>query len=580
MLDIKIVGGTIVDGTGAPGFRCDVGIKDGRIVAVGDVVEEAREEIDATGKVVAPGFVDVHTHYDAQAFWDPTFSPSCYHGVTTVLGGFCGFSIAPLTPEASPYLLRMLARVEGMPEETLRAGVPWDWNSFGEFLSRLEGRIALNAGFFVGHSAVRRVVMGERAVGSRATDAEIAEMKRLVGQSLAEGALGFSTTVSDSHNDADGNPVPSRHASREEILDLASVVGEHDGTSLEILPDVSFDQESIEFVTDYSLAGQRRVNWNLLAVTSDNADVRERAERQLSATTYARSKGAEVIALTAASPSSTFVNLYSGFIFDALPGWAPIFRLPVPERIEKLKDPTIRAILENGAATQKGLMTIFTQWADYLLAEVHAPQNKAWQGKRVGEVATALGKSPFDTMLDIAIDDGLRTPLMLKVHGEDLATYKFRAELWRSDRTVVGGSDAGAHMDMIDSFSFATKLLQKSREYGVLPLEEAVHQITQVPAEFMGIRDRGLLKQSYHADVVVFDPETVGAAKVHTRYDLPGTSTAGRLYSDAIGIEHVLVNGSVVIRNGEITEARPGTVMRSGRDTYTIKVPGVPALIN
>jgi N-acyl-D-aspartate/D-glutamate deacylase len=577
MLDVKIVGGAIVDGSGRPAYIGDVGVKDGRIVALGQVAEPALEEIDAAGKVVAPGFVDVHTHYDAQAFWDPTFSPSCYHGVTTVLGGFCGFSIAPLTPEAAPYLLRMLARVEGMPEETLRAGVPWNWRSFGEFLGKLEGRIALNAGFFVGHSAVRRVAMGERAVGGQATPEDLAAMKRLVGQSLAEGALGFSTTVSANHNDADGNPVPSRHATREEILGLASVVAEYEGTSLEILPDVAFDKDSIELVTDYSLAGQRPVNWNLLVVSSDGPVDRERAKRQLSATAYARGKGAEVVALTGAASSSTWLNLHSGFVFDALPGWAPLFRVPVPERIERLKDPLIRAMLEEGAAAERGIISNAARWSDHLIAEVHAPQNKQWQGMRLGEAAAARGQSPFETMLDIAVEDGLRTSFMLKVRGEDQDTYKFRSELWRSDQTIVGGSDAGAHMDMIDTFAFSTKLLQKAREYDVMTLEEAVHQLTQVPAEFMGIRERGVLKIGYHADLVVFDPKTVACGPLYTRFDMPGTSTAGRLYADAIGISHVVVNGKALVRNGEITEARPGVVMRSGRETYTVKIPAAAA---
>jgi len=263
MLDLKIAGGRIADGTGTPAYLGDVGIKDGRIVAMGVVDGEARETIDATGKVVAPGFIDVHTHYDAQAFWDPTFSPSCYHGVTTVIGGFCGFSIAPLTPEAGAYLLPMLARVEGMPVATLKAGVPWDWSSFGEFLGKLDGRVGLNCGFFVGHSAVRRVVMGPRAVGEKSTPEELAQMKALVRKSLGEGALGFSTTTSVSHNDADGNPVPSRHASREELLELAATVSDFEGTSLELLPDISMPDATVELLIDFSLAGRRAVNWNL-----------------------------------------------------------------------------------------------------------------------------------------------------------------------------------------------------------------------------------------------------------------------------------------------------------------------------
>ena len=210
MLDLKITGGTIVDGSGQPGFIGDIGIRDGRIIAMGAVPEDARETVDASGKIVSPGFIDVHTHYDAQVFWDPALSPSCFHGVTTILGGFCGFSIAPMTSDALVYLAPMLARVEGMPLETLQMAVPWNWSSFGEYLDRIEGKVGLNAGFFAGHSAIRRVVMGERAVGEKATAQELSAMEELLGQSLAEGALGFSSTISATHNDGDGNPVPSR----------------------------------------------------------------------------------------------------------------------------------------------------------------------------------------------------------------------------------------------------------------------------------------------------------------------------------------------------------------------------------
>ena len=186
MLDLKITGGTIVDGTGSPGFTGDVGIRDGRIVAVGEVSEDARETVDATGRIVSPGFIDVHTHYDVQVFWDPALSPSCFHGVTTVLGGFCGFSVAPLTEQSAKYLAPMLARVEGMPLETLELAVPWDWRSFGDYLDRLEGGIGLNAGFFAGHSAIRRIVMGERSVGEEASDQDLAAMKALLAKSEVE----------------------------------------------------------------------------------------------------------------------------------------------------------------------------------------------------------------------------------------------------------------------------------------------------------------------------------------------------------------------------------------------------------
>jgi hypothetical protein len=220
MLDVRIDGGLIVDGTGAPGRVGSIGIRGDKIVAIGELAEPAKRVIDATGKVVAPGFVDIHTHYDAQVFWDPTLSPSSNHGVTSVVGGNCGFSIAPLTPEAGAYLMPMLSRVEGMPIESLKAGVPWDWRTFGEYLGKLDGKLAINAGFLVGHCAVRRVVMKERSVGHAATPEELAEMVALLQQSVREGGLGFSTSLAPTHNDGAGEPVPSRHATREEVVAL------------------------------------------------------------------------------------------------------------------------------------------------------------------------------------------------------------------------------------------------------------------------------------------------------------------------------------------------------------------------
>lgn len=573
MLDLKITGGRIADGTGSPAYIGDVGIRDGQIVAVGKVEEEARETIDATGKVVSPGFIDVHTHYDAQAFWDPTFSPSCYHGVTTIFGGFCGFSIAPLTPEAGSYLLPMLARVEGMPQETLKAGVPWDWSSFDDFLTRLEGKVGLNCGFFVGHSAVRRVVMGERAVGSRATPDEIAEMRRLVDVSLDEGAMGFSTTVSISHNDADGNPVPSRHASREEILELASTVKDHPGTSLELLPNLDFGEETLNLLTDFSLAGQRPVNWNILTIQGAGEEDRERLARMLNASTHARKRGGEVVALTLPAAATVRINFMSGFILDALPGWAAFFRLPVAERMEKLRDPGVRAILKEAAATQTGPMSAFADWGNFQILEVHNQKNKSAEGRMLSDVAAGRGADVFDTMADLVLDDELRTSFQPRVRGEDPETYALRGELFKDNRILIGASDAGAHMDMIDSFAFSTKMLQRSRDYNLTSMEQAVHLMTQVPAEYFGLKKRGVLKPGFHADITIFDADKVACGEVYTRYDLPGTTEHGRLYAEAIGIDCVIVNGRVLVRDNKVTDARSGTVLRSGRDSETVAIP-------
>jgi N-acyl-D-aspartate/D-glutamate deacylase len=377
MLDTLIRGGTIVDGTGAPGHPADLGIRDGRIVAIGRLQEQARREIDAAGRIVAPGFVDIHTHYDAQVFWDPTLSPSPLHGVTTIVGGNCGFSIAPLTEQAGDYLVRMLARVEGMPLESLQQGVPWDWSSFADYLGRLEGRLAVNAGFMVGHSALRRVVMNERAVGHEATQEEVDQMVSLLRESLAAGGLGFSSTRSAAHNDGDGQPVPSRHASIEELLTLCRVAGEFPGTSLEMLPGTStFSEEEKQILADMSLAANRPLNWNLVAPSSDAPEV---TQNQLAASDYAAERGAWVLALTVPQEIEGRINLHSGFGFDALPGWAEVIRLPVEERKQAFADPAVRRRLAEGAASQApGLFRAMTNWAGMRINECFAEENKGY----------------------------------------------------------------------------------------------------------------------------------------------------------------------------------------------------------
>jgi N-acyl-D-aspartate/D-glutamate deacylase len=571
MLDLLIRGGTILDGSGAAGRPGGVGIRGGRVVALGKVDEPARETLDAAGLAVAPGFIDIHTHYDAQAFWDGTLSPSCYHGVTTVIGGNCGFSIAPLAPEAGEYLMKMLARVEGMPLESLRTGVPWSWTSFGEYLALLEGKLAVNAGFLVGHSAIRRVVMGERAVGHEATPEELARMVELLRRSVREGGLGFSTSLAATHNDGAGEPVPSRHASREELIALARAISDLPGTVLEAIPGTGlWGEKEKAIMAELSLAANRPLNWNVLA---PNAIAPQYTENQLSASDYARERGAVVVALTPPATPTVRINLASGFIFDAFPGWDALFRLPIEARKEKLRDPEFRRKLDEGAHSEgAGLLRGLAHWERLIVDQVARPEHEMLRGRTIGQIAEGLGKPPFDAMLDLAISEDLLTSFMPTPIGDDDASWKLRAEVWRDPRAVVGASDAGAHLDMIDTFAFSTVLLGNARERELVPVEEAVRLLTDVPAKLYGLEGRGRLAEGAIADVVVFDPATVASGPVYTRHDLPGG--AGRLYADAIGVEHVVVNGTEIVRGGKHTGALPGTILRSGRDTKSVEVPG------
>jgi len=565
VLDLRIRDGLLIDGTGAAPRRGDLGILDGRIVAIGRVDGNARRVIDAGGRAIAPGFVDLHTHYDAQAFWDPTLSPSPLHGVTTVVGGNCGFSIAPLTDASAPYLMRMLARVEGMPLESLEQGVPWSWRSFGEYLAQLDGRLAINAGFLVGHSALRCAVMGERAVGHAATEAEIAAMVALLERSIAEGGLGFSSSWAQTHNDGEGQPVPSRAATHAELVALAGALRAHPGTSLEFIPGVGrFEEAQLEAMAAMSAAADRPLNWNLLTVI---AFLAEGVEAQLAASDYAAARGGTVIALTLPQLMSLRLNFVSAFVLDALPGWAEVVTLPLPERKKALADPAVRERLAKGAVSpEAGAFRALAVWENMTIEETVAPQNEKWRGRNLGECAREAGQTPFDFMVDVALADDLRTSFRTPSFGDDPASWELRSRVWRDPRALIGASDAGAHLDMIDTFTATTALLGPAvRDRKLLPLEEAIHQITDRPARLYGIAERGRLAEGFHADVVVFDPATVNPGTVHTRRDLPGG--AGRLYAGADGIAHVLVNGVEIVCDGAFTEARPGTALRSGRDT-------------
>jgi len=569
-LDLVIRGGILVDGTGTPGVRADVGVKAGRIVAVGLDVGSGAQEIDATGLTVSPGFIDVHTHYDAQVFWDPRLSPSSNHGVTSVFGGNCGFSIAPLSGKAedAAYLMRMLSRVEGMPLESLEAGVPWAWHSFADYLASFDGRIAINAGFLVGHSALRRAVMGERAVGSEATDAEIAEMCRLLGNSLQEGGLGFSTTLSRTHNDADGQPVPSRHASDRELFALAAVVGEHEGTWLEMVSDTgsSFSPANVSRMTDMSKIAGRSLNWNVL---SPDSRYREIYENQLAASDYAAQRGAKVLALAAPQPIRLVLSFEAGMVIDAMPGWADVMALPLPERIRQLSDPAVRLELNRSARNTTASIGALADWSGWTIVETAKGENKALQGMTIGALASRLHKAPLDAMLDLAIDEDLKTRLMPPPSGTDHESWQMLGAAWRDDRAIIGASDAGAHLDMIDTFAFSTQVLSQGvRERRLLTLEDAVHRMTDLPARTFGLHGRGRIAAGYFADIVVFDPDSIACGPLHTRHDLP--AGFGRLFCDAIGVEHVVVNGVAVVTHGEHTEYLPGKVLRSGSDTLTV----------
>lgn len=573
MLDCVIRGGTVVDGTGAPGRRADVGIRAGRVVAVGEITDDAAEVVDAAGLVVAPGFVDPHTHYDAQLFWDPAASPSNLHGVTSMIAGNCGFTLAPLAPEDADYLRRMMAKVEGMPLPALESGVPWGWRTFADYLGALDGHVGVNVGFLVGHCAIRRHVMGARSIGNEASPAELEAMVALMHESLDAGGLGFSTTLSFTHSDGDGQPVASRWASKEEVLELCATVRDHEGTTLEYVTDGclrGFSADEVEMMAEMSLAGHRALNWNVLTIDSREP---ERYHEQVAALDRAADRGARAVALTMpvlVEMNMSFRNYCALFM---LPGWNEVMNLPVPERIERLRDPDVRRWMnERAHSPEAGVFSRLASWGRYMIGDTYSEANEGLKGTVVAEIAERANRGTFDTLLDIVINDDLKTVLWPLPSDGDLKSWQMRAEAWKHPHVMIGGSDAGAHLDRMCGAPYTTSFLADSlRGRRLVSLERCVQLMTQVPAELFGLRDRGVLREGAHADIVVFDPDTVATGEVKLVDDLPGGTS--RLYAEAIGVHRVIVNGTTIVVDGKPTGELPGIVLRSGRDTYTVPIP-------
>jgi N-acyl-D-aspartate/D-glutamate deacylase len=569
MFDVVVRGGTVVDGTGAPAFTADVGIRAGRIVAVGALDEPGSRSVDADGLVVAPGFVDPHTHYDAQLLWDAAATPSCFHGVTTVIGGNCGFSVAPIGGDDIDYVRRLLARVEGMPLAALENGLAWDWRGMGDYLDRLEGATAVNAGFLVGHSALRRSVMGDDAVGNAATPAQVDAMRTLLAESLRAGGLGFSSSQNSAHTDGDARPVPSRAADRHELLALATVVGEHAGTTLEFITAGCLDQlseDELELMADLSMVAHRPLNWNVLTVNPARPDV---AEHQLSASDRARARGGEVVALMMPGGGSLRLSFLTYCALNLLPDWSTVLELPVPERMAKLSDPDVRRWLVERAGTAHGAIRSLARVDHFRIGQTHAPANAAFAGRLVGEIAAEQRRDPHDVLFDIVVADGLRTHLWPESAPDTAEVWQTRARFLRDDRTLLGGSDAGAHLDRMCGARYPTELLAEGvRRFGALSLEEAIRMLTDDPARLFGLRDRGRVAPGMHADLVLFDAATVAPLPIREVADLPGGCE--RLTSDAAGVHHVLVGGVPIVEHGTLTGARPGAVLRSGRDTDSV----------
>jgi N-acyl-D-amino-acid deacylase len=556
--DLKITGGTIVDGTGRPGFAGDLGIKDGKVVALGKAEGSAAKTIDAAGKVVSPGFVDVHTHYDAQILWDRMLTISPWHGVTTTVIGNCGFGVAPTKAVHRKLILQTLEKVEGMSLDALQAGLgeSWPFETFPQYLDALEKRgSAINVAALFGHTPLRLYVMGEESTERAATADEIAAMKKLVREAMEAGAIGFGTSVSVSHNGYGGKPVPSRQATVEEMDALVSVMGDMKRGLMQITIGREF---STRHMAEVSRKYGVPVTWTaLLSYLYGPGGHR----KQLDLAAEQRKSGALVIPQVSCRPLNFEFTFAEPFIFD-------VMKFMNELTVEDARSPGSRRRAYADPAWRRKftaeLTPLFQRWWDRTVI-AWAPSARELEEQPLAAAAAKLGKDPVDLALDLALANDLQARFRMAVMNFD---EKEVAELITDPHTIIALSDAGAHASQLCDACYSTHLLAHwVRDRKTFTIEQAVHNLTQRPAEMFGITDRGVLAEGRPADVVVFDPATVGPGPLKRVHDLP--AGADRLVSEASGIDAVIVNGQLIRRDGKDAVAAndklPGRLLRHGR---------------
>ena len=547
---IVLKGGLVVDGTGSPGVVADVRIEGDRVVAIGDALE-GDETVDVAGLVVAPGFIDIHTHYDAQVFWDPALTPSCFHGVTTVVAGNCGFTIAPTKAADRDLIARTMEKVEDMDPATLTEGIPWDFESFPEYLDSVRRRgTVLNFAAYIGHTALRLFVMGDEAVGRVATDDEIDRMSAIVREAMDAGAAGFASSFAVTHRGADGQPIPSRWADRREIDALCAAVGDtgrgvigvNGGENLS-LPDCYELQPRIGVPITYTALLTTSQGTHLKAAEIHRAGV---------------ARGVDVWPQVSCRPLSFSQTMIEPFTLNINPVFAELMPLGLDERRAAYADPTWRQrALDFWASGQ----VLSPRWDAVEVME--APTSPELVGRRIADVASDLGLSPFDALLEITLrEPDLRLRVKALLANDDIDGITM---LLNTEQCTLGLSDAGAHVGQLCDAVLSTDLLGSwVRDRQVLSLETAVHKLTKVQADLFGFVDRGVLRPGAYADVAVFDPATIGPGPTRRVRDFPADGE--RLTADQpTGMMHTIVNGSFVVRDGRLTDsaldARPGVLV-------------------
>lgn len=557
--DLVIRGGTVVDGTGMHPFRADVAIRDGRIARLGRVDAPATRTLDAEGLLVTPGFIDVHTHYDVQLDWDPLATPSSWHGVTTVLAGNCGFTLAPAKPEDVPWLAGMLSRVEGMSKAALAAGLRFEGGSFGDYWRRFDGKLGINVGSYVGHCAVRRYAMGEAASEREATDDEIGAMKELVRQAMREGAMGFSTSQISIHVGEDGREVPSNHASAAELLELASVLAEFDRGAIEIIPRSfaeGYDEADRALLRELYRVSGRPIELNILLPSPAHP---MSWQATLEFANEAFRDGIRLHPQVTTNRLELHLKLADTFVFDEMLAWREVLTLPEPARSQRLRDPACRARLR-AEWDDPTTRAVSFGWDGIEVEAVARAEHAKWIGCSVEELAAERGADPLDCFLDLSLEEGLETQFQTRMNdvGRQFIEHVVRTAL--SDPIVMpGSSDGGAHLASFTGADYTTRMLTDWVP-DPLSLEQAIWRNTLMPATVHGLSDRGVLREGARADVLVIDRSELSAGKAYLACDFPANTQ--RYVVKATGYRYTVVNGEVLLEDGVHTGALPGHVLR------------------
>jgi N-acyl-D-amino-acid deacylase len=560
--DLLIKNGWVVDGSGRPRYRADVGVRGGRIAAIGRIRESAREVLDAEGQVVSPGFVDGHTHMDAQVFWDPLGTCSCWHGITTVVMGNCGFTLAPCAKEDRHLVIRNLQRAEDISLEAMEAGIEWKWKTFAEFLDTVDGLPkGINYSGYLGHSALRTYVMGERAFEQAASEDDLRAMEAELRSGLQAGAIGFTTSRSPSHETPDRRPVASRLATWDEVRRLVGVMGDMNAGIFELAGEGVDRDAGNPGIADYhrrlrelAVETGRPITFGLFG-RRDAPDA-WRAYVKLLEDTAAQ--GGRMTAQVHSRALSAVLSFKTQLPFDRLPVWRELRALPLEEQKQRLRDPELRRKLVLAARERMDGKAIGTEARPAVYEWIHVMETVHGPHKSVAEIAQARGVDPVEAMIDLGLETDMDVFFLQPIANEN---QDVALELIKNPRTVVTFSDSGAHVSQLMDASLQTHLLAHwVRAKQALTLEEAVRMLTFDTATMWGFSDRGLVREGMAADLVVFDPDTIAAEMPEVVNDLP--AGARRLIQRCRGIAATVVNGEILLRDGKHTGALPGKLLR------------------